>query len=387
MRFALVLLLALLPGMAAATAPDIVLVLLDDTGAGTFGPVRAPYGTPNLDRIAQDGVRYTHGYGAPVCVPARSELMSGRFAFRSGNIRNGPGLPGSAVTLAERLRDAGYDTRMLGKWHLGKMVGRRPLEQGFERLYGFRGAGAPYVGNDPVNPLYDQDVIVPNPGYLTTALVNRGVRWLEEERDRPLFLYAALTAPHPPFQARAQELALVPSGVPLDRRARAAAIIVADREVGRLWDAARPETLFIIVGDNGIGTPGLRGKKRTVYEGGIRVPLLVARKGHGEARTEALPAALVDLSATILEAAGVAQADTDGQSLLNAAPPVARPIVWVIDDQAAIRLGRWKLVRINGAAQLFDIESDPDEGSPVKSRPDLIASLGARLRSILSGGD
>lgn len=384
-RLFLLLLALLLPGAARAN-PDIVLVLLDDPGAGTFGPVRAPYGTPNLDRIAEDGVRYTHAYGEPICVPARSALMSGRWAFRTGNTQNGPGLQVNVVTLAERMHAAGYDTRMLGKWHLGKTVGRRPLDQGFERLYGFRGAGAPYVGDDPANPLYDQNTVVRNPGYLITALADRGVLWLEEERDRPLFLYVGLTAPHTPFQARAAELALVPASVPADQRAKAAAILVADREIGRLYDAAKPGTLFIVVGDNGYRTPGLRGGKRSVWEGGVRVPLLIVRKGCQEGRTEATPVAMVDLTATVLEAAGEAQMGADGLSLLDGAPEIERPIVWQVDNQAAIRLGKWKLVRIDGKATLYDIPADPDENNPVKNRPDLVASLGARLRSILAGG-
>ena len=259
----LVLSLCLLAGHARA-APDIIVVLIDDMGAVVIGPERrsVSVATPNIDALGAGGTVFTQAYAAPACVPARTMLMAGRWHQRNsvGAVwNNGPQPPASIVTVAERLRGRGYATAIVGKWHLGFTGGRHPLDQGFDSFYGFKGITPDYFGHDPDAPLFRNRTQIQNTGYVTDTLAAEAERILRAPRSKPLFLYVPLTAIHDPLQTT---LAVAVQGV--------------DRAVGRIVAAAKPDTLFILAGDNGRKTNApFKGGKYSIWEGGVRVPFML----------------------------------------------------------------------------------------------------------------
>ena len=190
---------------APPARPDIVFVLVDDMSAAVIGPERrsVEVATPNIDALAAAGTTYTQAYSAPACVPSRVMALSGRWPYRNsvGAVwNNGPTPPGSLVTIAERLRDVGYETRLVGKWQLGTIAGKHPLDQGFDHFLGFYGDTPDYYGADADDPLWRDRARAMNTGYVTDTLADEAEAILRAKRDRPLFLYFSLTAIHDPLQ-------------------------------------------------------------------------------------------------------------------------------------------------------------------------------------------
>jgi arylsulfatase A-like enzyme len=389
--------LALALGSSAAGAaerPDVIVILADEIGAQLIGPERRiGIPTPAIDGIASKGLTFTHGYGAPVCVPARVGLLTGRYPHRYGIYGNRPKMPASALTIAERLRALGYRTAMVGKWHATL---DSPLDHGFDSFFGFIGhsdSDVPYFGNDPNNPLMRQRTVVTNTGYVTDVLADEAVRELTDGTGRPKFLYLAFTAAHKPLQATEELLAAVPASIPDGHKLMAAVIIGLDRAIGRVLAAAKPGTLVFFATDNGrnLGTGNpLRGGKADIYEGGIRVPFLVMQAGTLAPRqTRSTPVGLVDIPPTILNrVGGLPTPELDGHDVLGALP-VGRSLVFVDIRQqgSAIRKGRWKLLKdYDGVRnQLYDIREDRGETNNLaSSNGAVVDALARELTGILS---
>jgi arylsulfatase A-like enzyme len=213
---------------AAATKPNVVLIVADDLGYGELGcQGNAEIPTPNIDSIARQGVRFTNGYvTAPMCSPSRAALMTGRYQTRFGhewtpigaqNQDAGVGLPLSEITLASALKSAGYATGIVGKWHLGGRPEFNPLRRGFDEFFGFANEGHTYVAppyrgvvshfrdNEPAyndgNPLLRGATPVEEPQYLTEAFAREAVSFIERHRSQPFFLYLPFNAVHSPMQA------------------------------------------------------------------------------------------------------------------------------------------------------------------------------------------
>jgi arylsulfatase A-like enzyme len=379
---------ALLLGLTAAlhsaespqSRPNILVILSDDMGyadIGVHGCKDIP--TPNIDRIAKRGVRFTDAYAnGSFCTPTRAALMSGRYQHRYGieDLANVTGpLPLAARTLPQRLREAGYVTGMVGKWHLGDKAGFTPVDRGFDEFFGFVGGGHQYIlqpgGKGEYNaPILRQREPVDEQRYLTDAFGEEAAAFLERQRNatKPFFLYLAFNAVHTPLQDIEKYRARFPAITDPKRRTYAAMLSAMDDAIGRVLakleqTGERDRTLVIFHNDNGGPTTRnavngsrnapLRGSKCETFEGGIRVPLLMQWPGViAPGTTYAQPAISFDISATALAAGGADTTQTDGVNLLpfvtagkTGAPHDA--LFWrsrTMSGNHGARQGPWKFV-------------------------------------------
>jgi arylsulfatase B len=421
----LVLLSAALGGHAAATRqPNILLIVADDLGYGELGCQGNPQiPTPNIDSIAQAGIRCTSGYvTASLCSPSRAALLTGRYQTRYGhefnpvgaeNLDPEIGLPLTEKTIANRLHDAGYATGIVGKWHLGATPPYHPQRRGFDEFFGFlheahfytappyRGVYSRFRNDEPAydahNPLLRDTSEVETSGYLTDDFNREALAFIDRHQDRPWFLYLPYNAVHSPMQAKladVERFAALPSA---QRQIFAGMLFALDRSVGEVLAKIRAlgqeeNTLVIFLSDNGGPTQELtssnlplRGGKGSLYEGGIRIPFLVQWKGHlPTGRTYDPPVSSLDLAPTILAAANVPPEDAslEGANLLpflsgtkDSAPHDF--LFWRMGQLRAMRAGPWKLVQRRPAApQLFNLSSDlAEEHDLSATQPATLARL------------
>jgi arylsulfatase A-like enzyme len=393
------------PPQAKAPAPprrpNVIVILGDDLGSADVGFQGAKdIATPNIDRIARGGVRFTNAYVShPFCSPTRAGLMTGRYQQRFGH-ENNPvydpndhvqGLPTDQATLAQVLSDAGYSTGIVGKWHLGAAPEMHPLKRGFREQFGFIGGGHDYFkagGADERReyfiPLERDGRPVAESEYLTDALSREASAFVRRHARDPFFLYLTYNAPHTPQQATDKYLNRFP-GIPGARRRNYAAMIGAlDDGVGRLLDIIddlklASDTLVFFLSDNGgpVGVNGssnhpLRGAKGQLYEGGIRVPFAARWTGRLPAGKDyRQPVISLDIFPTAAALAGAkvpAGVKLDGVDLLphldgrTKRPPHER-LFWRTGGGVsfAVREGRYKLYRDAAGAQLYDLEADAGE--------------------------
>ena len=305
------------PAMAA-TRPDIVLIVADDFGYGEVGIYhQGDVATPNIDALGRAGVTFSNGYvTAPVCMPSRLSLLTGRYPQELGAYDNplnptppGIGVPAKELTLAEALHAKGYATGLVGKWHLGYDASHNPLHHGFDEFFGVLEPGHPYFGEEPGNPILRGTTVVPASGYLTDTLADESVAFIRRHAAAPFFLDAAFTATHIPLQAKPEILARLGSIADPKRRVFAGALVSLDEAVGRIVGTLRDtgvtdKTLLVFLSDNGCNNcrnKPLRGGKRDLYEGGIRVPMMLAWPGRVAGnRIYARPVMSFDLFVTML---------------------------------------------------------------------------------------
>jgi arylsulfatase A-like enzyme len=386
-----------------AKKPNIVVILSDDMGyadIGAHGCKDIP--TPNIDRIAKAGVRFTDAYAnGSFCTPTRAALMSGRYQQRSGNedlsSTTGP-LPQGIRTLPDRLRAAGYTTAMVGKWHLGEKPGYTPVDRGFDEFFGFLGGGHQYVLQQDGKGEYNAPILrnrepANEQRYLTDAFGEEAAGFVERQRTatKPFFLYLAFNAVHTPLQAIEKYSGRFPSIADPKRRTYAAMLSAMDDAIGlvltKLEQTGKLEdTLVIFTNDNGgpttrnavngsQNTP-LRGSKCETFEGGIRVPLLMQLPGViAPGTTYTKPAITFDISATALAAAGADTAQLDGIDLLpflagkkTGAPH--RVLFWrsrTMSNNYGARQGDWKFVH--------STEGDAAPGPRQKPGRDMLFNL------------
>ncbi|SEG91674.1 Arylsulfatase A [Thermomonospora echinospora] len=379
-----------------AGRPNILLVYLDDLGYGDLGC----YGsqvvrTPNLDRLAAEGTRFTQGYsGAPVCSPSRAALLTGRVPPRTGvtdvlDASESRGLPPTERTIAEYLRGAGYYTACIGKWHVGRPSEHNPLQHGFTSFFGLN---AVYTANTyPIDLWRDEQVVGSvtddaDLATLTRRFTDEAIAAIDRAGDRPFFVYLAEVMPHLP-------LAVEPQFADRSRAGTYGDVIEAtDHHLGRLFDTLRArgldrDTLVVVASDNGPwfqgSVGGLRGRKYDVFEGGTRVPFIARRPGTVPARTVSSDiVSVLDLLPTFCSLAGVRPDPsitldgTDlGPALRGARHKPRPPIYYYLGDQlAAVREGKWKLhVRRRGSDQrylpeLYDLHHDPRESYDLAGR-------------------
>jgi arylsulfatase A-like enzyme len=394
--------------------PNIVFILADDLGVNDLGAYgRRDHRTPNLDRLAAEGLRFTTAYVAsPICSPSRAAIMTGRAPARLHLTTFLPGrpdapsqkvlhppirqqLPLEETTLAERLRAAGYATAAIGKWHLGG-DGFTPREQGFD-VY--------HPGQATTTPSETEG------GKGEYDLTREAQRFIDANRERPFFLYLAHNSPHIPYSAQ-QHLVSANSGA--FEPVYAATVQTLDDSVGRLLthlDAAglRERTIVVFTSDNGglhvpegrhprvtHNTP-FRAGKGYLYEGGLRVPLIVQGPGVVRKRVIDTPFINTDWLPTLLELAGVPTGgELDGISQVKLlasgkSSSEARPLYWHIPHytnqgsrpSGAVREGKWKVIEQydDGRTELFDLSTDPGEARDLATaEPARAAALRARLR-------
>ncbi len=425
----LVLLAAFVLGLGplrAADRPNLILILADDLGSGdlpAFGATDLE--TPHLDRIAAEGMRFTGVYAnGPECTPSRTAILTGRHPQRPGGLEcpigtgnvgryddairlreaNELGLPAPMAVLAPGLKRAGYATALIGKLHLGYEPKFNPLDQGFDRFFGILGGNVDYYRHVELSDLpvfYEGREPVSREGYMTDLFRDEAIGFLRDrDRDRPFFLFLSLTAPHFPFQPPGTEDEPMPTKEQWTlgtRKNYVKMIENMDEAIGALMKSldetgAGRNTLVVFASDNGAMAPGsnapFRDYKETLFEGGIRTPVLARWPGKlGADLTENRPWMLMDLTASFLALAGAAPPDgrpLDGHPVLvdviegRETPP--RDLFWRARrgerTWKAVRSGNLKWIRREDAGAgaeewLFDLDSDPGETSDLKnSRPD-----------------
>ncbi len=371
--------------------PDILIIVSDDHGyADTGFNGCKDIATPNLDSLAQTGVRLSNGYvSCPYCSPTRAGLLTGRYQQRFGHEFNpgaadseNIGLPLSETTLADRLKAAGYVTGIVGKWHLGGVPKFHPQRRGFDEFFGFLGGAHPYFPGQGA-PIYRGTEGVVEKDYLTDAFAREAVSFVERHKKEPFFLYLAFNAVHTPMHADDKRIGRFASIKDESRRKYAAMLTALDEGVGKVLEALRAsgleqDTLIVFLSDNGGPTmrgttingsrnDPLRGSKRTTLEGGIRVPFVVRWKGSlPEGSVYEQPVIQLDVLPTVLAAAGL-KTDTDwrldGVNLLphlkgEKSGPPHDALYWRLGQQTAVRRGDWKLVRYDQTVDLAGARSD-----------------------------
>lgn len=408
-------------GAAPSSPPNVIVIYADDLGYGDLACYGSPLSTPNLDRMAAEGVRFTQFCSAnPVCSPSRAALMTGRYPTRAGVPRvlfpsDTVGLPDSETTIAQVLKTRGYRTMCVGKWHLGHLPRYLPTNRGFDEYFGI-----PYSNDMKPRPLlHNTEVVEPEATLetLTPRYTEQAVRFIERSRDAPFFLYMPHTYPHVPLAASPRFRGKSPAGIYGD------VIAELDWSVGEVLAALKmngvdKNTLVMFSSDNGpwfLGSPGrLRGRKGSTYEGGVREPFLARFPGRiPRGRVSDGVASTMDILPTVAKLCGAAVPShpLDGIDiwplLSGSSQNMEREALLYFDNwnlQCA-RWGRWKLhlARYNSFAfgpapaggrvnlplaspELYDLESDPDESYDVApERPGIVKEITARVERLIPG--
>jgi len=397
-------------GAATVSRPNIVFIMADDLGYADLSCYGRPdFKTPNIDRLAADGLRFTQAYAnSAVCSATRTALITGRYQYRLPVGLEEPlpgpsvhvGLPPQHPTLPSLLRKIGYGTTLVGKWHLGWLPDYGPLQSGYEHFYGFRGGALDYfthkpgTGKDVGEDLWDQDAPVHQAGYLTELLGDRAVSVIRDcgREKRPFFLSLHFNAPHWPWEgpddeAESKRISGLRDYDGGSQQTYARMVEAMDRQVGRVVDALTAaqiaqNTIVIFTSDNGgerfADTWPFTGKKSELLEGGLRIPAIVrwpAQIRAGKVSDQVMMT--MDWLPTLLEAAGTqpdAAFPSDGMSLLVAltadAPSVPRRLYWRFhaNAQRAMRDGDMKWLKIRENTFLFNVVSDPLERANLKER-------------------
>jgi arylsulfatase A-like enzyme len=389
---------------AANGKPNIVVIVGDDMGyadIGAHGCNDIP--TPNIDALAAAGVRCSNGYvSGTYCSPTRAGLLTGRYQTRFGHEFNPGGAPGSEelkkqrketgrsnknsglplseTTMADRLRDAGYRTALIGKWHLGHGEPYRPLRRGFDEFFGFLGGSHSYFPGDGA-PIYRGNEPGEESEYLTDAIARESVAFIDRQSgDRPFFLCVTFNAVHTPMQANDARLKKFASISNNTRRTYAAMMSAMDDAIGAIESKLREkkldgDTLIFFISDNGGPTLStttvnaadnkpLRGSKRTTLEGGIRVPFLVKWPGQLPAgKVYDNPVIQLDILPTALAAAEIDLDEDDNLEGVDIRPYLAGEsdgaphgaLYWRFGPQMAIRQGDWKLVKYDPTVDVKNV--------------------------------
>lgn len=338
-----------------ASQPNIILIITDDQGHGDLGCHGNPIiKTPHLDRLAKLGIRLKNFYVSPVCSPTRASLMTGRYNYRTGVVDTYLGrsmMHGDESTLAERLGEAGYQTGIFGKWHLGDCYPMRAIDQGFQEALVHTGGGIGQPSDPPGNSYFDPVLHhngkeVKRKGYCSDVFTEAALNFIGKNKAGPFFVYLAFNAPHSPYQVPDKYLRIykdkdlshtvfpklghaLPGQAKQDEIARVYGMVSnIDDNVGKLlaqleaWNLTE-DTIVIFMTDNGPGgvrfNSGMLGRKGSIHEGGTRVPCFIHWPGHwaGDRDIETI-AAHIDLAPTLLDACGVktpAKVHLDGKSL------------------------------------------------------------------------
>jgi arylsulfatase A-like enzyme len=406
----------------STTRPNILFIMADDLGYADLSCYgRRDYQTPNIDTLARDGMKFLQAYAnSSVCSATRTALMTGRYQYRleigleeplsfpGPNTRN-VGLPPEHPTIPSLLKQLGYGTALVGKWHLGYLPDFSPLKSGFDQFWGFRGGGVDYFTHKTgpphtdSNDLWDGDTKIEETGYLTDLLGQRAVKIITEyaRARQPFYVSLCFSAPHWPWEGPEDEevarnltaLAHYDGGT---LKTYAAMVTAMDRQVGNVLATLERlglagNTIVVFTSDNGgerfSDTWPFSGRKSELLEGGLRIPLLVRWPGRvAPGSTSNQVAMTMDWLPTFLAAAGGAPDPAyppDGISLLPAlagAAPQPRRVYWRyrFNAQRAVREGDMKWLKIRDNTFLFNVVEDPLERANLKNRqPEIFRRLEA----------
>ncbi len=396
---------------SASDRPNILFVLADDMGWADLSCYGRPdYETPNLDRLASQGIKFTNAYSAaPVCTPTRVGFHTGRYPARLpvgleepihergalGERLKTTGIPLSHPTVSSLIKGAGYDTALVGKWHLGYLPYYSPLKFGFDTFFGIMSGAADHFSHKDMRgdlDLYEDEVPVERVGYMTDLLTDRAVEYINRPHSKPFYLSLHYTAPHWPWEGPADKAVSDRMNYgPVGFRAGGSIKVYAemmkslDAGVGRVLAALKSKgleknTLVIFTSDNGgerfsYNWP-FSGQKMDLREGGIRVPAMVRWPGITRPKTVSdQPVVTMDWTATMTAAAGARpdpEYPLDGidlrQFLGGSRPLFDRQFFWRTRRQGAMRSGKWKYLRDGKTEFLFDLSTDEREQADFKDQ-------------------
>lgn len=391
------------------TPPNIIIIMADDLGYGGIGCFgNDSIHTPHLDALAKEGIKFTdfHSNG-PVCTPTRAALLTGNYQQRSGlegviyvrgETRN-VGMDTTQVTIAEYMKQAGYASGIIGKWHLGYKKEYNPVNQGFDEFYGY------VSGNIDYHSLYDNAGIydwwhnldtIKEKGYVTDLITDHAVDFIQENKEKPFFLYVAHEAPHVPFQGRESAAYRFPNteftyyGPEEDRKEIYKEMVeVMDEGIGKIMNSLRTQkleenTLILFISDNGAISYGdngnLNGAKGNLFEGGHRVPAIAYWKNKIQPSVNASTLLTMDILPTCLALAQkelFIQNSFDGidfsDLLLSKDTLPTRTVFWKYRKQKAARYQDWKLLVSEQDTLLFNLSKDLEEKNNVKTNNPSIA--------------
>ncbi|MCZ6673599.1 MAG: sulfatase-like hydrolase/transferase [Verrucomicrobia bacterium] len=416
--------------LSAKELPNVVIFYTDDQGTLDLNCYGAnDLMTPNLDKLAEEGVRFTQAYAHTVCCPSRAALLTGRHPQRGGVVswqqgdRHGSdsslgNMSAEEITLAEVLKKAGYDTALFGKWHLGAKLGHGPLDQGFDKFWGHLSGFIDnyrhsFLHGQGYHDLYDNDKEIFRRGeYFPELLVEQALEYVDEDRPKPFFMMVAFNLPHYPEQPLGKFVNAY-DHLDMPRRSYARVVSTVDDQIGRIIDrlderGLRENTIIIYMSDNGHSTEdkagievnnhvsgypkghyysangggGYTGKwighKGTFLEGGVRVPAIISypkKLPQGVVRDQIVT--VMDWFPTVLELAEIETPDVhlDGSSMLQvineiSAPSAHESLHFGWQDNWAVREGDWKLIAKRDEANgemLYSLLNLSDEKPEVKN--------------------
>ncbi len=375
--------------------PNVIVLIADDAGYADFGFMGSQdMQTPNLDQLAGTGVVFTDAHtSASVCSPSRAGLLTGRYQQRFGHQHNSPpegmGMDINEITLGQALKEKGYKTALVGKWHVGDEGYNHPNERGFDEFYGFIGGHRSYFPDDPTKPRGNKSMqrngkYVDFEGYLTDDLGEKAISFIDQNKDQPFFIYLSYSAVHTPMQATEEDLARF-EGHP--RQKLAAMTWAMDRSIGNVLkkleeEGLRENTLVFFMSDNGGPTRSntasnypLKSTKGLEFEGGHRVPFIFSWTGvfNGGSTFEGLTSTL-DIFKTVTNAANIQWKGNrlDGVDLLpymtgEKQGDPHEMLYWQFHPWAAVRSGDHKVVVAGDVGSaLYDLEKDISEMNDLK---------------------
>jgi arylsulfatase A-like enzyme len=396
---------------AGGERPNVVLVITDDLGWADVGAYGSPdVRTPNIDGLARDGIRLTDFYAnGTTCSPTRAGLLSGRYQQRYGleaplptdPVRAGDrGLRATGNSLPQLLKNRGYATALVGKWHLGYKPEHSPNAHGFDYFFGFKSGYHDYYTHndgDGKPDLWENDRPIERRGYTTDLVTDRAVAFIEQHAREPFFIDVAYNAPHWPYQVPGKPSVapnnahhvLPQDDLPSSRDDYVAMVEHLDAGVGKVLATLErlglaDNTVVVFTNDNGgewlSSAEPLTGRKWTVWEGGIRVPAIVRWPGRiPPGKVSDQVGITMDLTASILAVAGAQvpeEARLEGMNLFpvweGKAPEVERTLFWRAKQpnrsQRAVRRGDWKVVDDGGHTYVFNLRTDPSERRDLTNR-------------------
>lgn len=415
--------------VSAAGRPNIIFILADDMGWGDLSCYGRPdYRTPNLDKLAGQGMRFTNAYSAaPVCTPTRVGFHTGRYPARlpvgleepiRGRKQLGErvkqvGIPHDHPTVSSLIKSAGYDTALIGKWHLGYLPVFSPLRCGFDEFFGIMGGAGDFfthtdAGGEP--DLFEGEVPVERAGYMTDLLTDRAVEYVNRPRTKPFYLSLHYTAPHWPWEgpqdkAVSKTLKPGPGGFAAGGSIKIYAEMMKsmDAGIGKVMAALKStgldrNTIVIFTSDNGgerfsYNWP-FSGQKFDVREGGVRVPAIIRWPGLARAgSTSDQPVITMDWTATMIAAAGAKPNPNyplDGEDMTTVLTGKRglydRTFFWRTTRQGGMRSGKWKYIREEKSEFLFDLSVDEREQADFKSaEPAVLARLSDEFKKWEAG--